>query len=74
MDVEGIPVFNTVAECRAETGADVSVIFVPARFASGAIREAADAKVPLIVCITEGVPVNERCLKTTTIYSRRASD
>lgn len=57
--VKGLPVFDSVAECRAETGADVSVIFVPARFASAAIREAADAFVPLIICITEGVPVNE---------------
>jgi succinyl-CoA synthetase alpha subunit len=58
-NLEGIPVFNTVAECRDATGADVSVIFVPARFASAAIREAADALIPLIICITEGVPVNE---------------
>ena len=57
--VDDIPVFDTVAECREQTGADCSVIFVPARFASAAIREAADASVPLIVCITEGVPVVE---------------
>ena len=52
-----LPVFDTVAECRAETGADASVIYVPAAFAADAILEAIDAKVPLIVCITEGIPV-----------------
>jgi succinyl-CoA synthetase alpha subunit len=57
--VEGIPVFDTMAEAVTKTGADCSVIFVPARFATPALREAADARVPLIVCITEGVPVLE---------------
>ncbi len=58
-DVDGMPVFNSVAECREQTGADCSVIFVPARFATAAVREAADAGVPLVICITEGVPVVE---------------
>lgn len=58
-NLDAIPVYNSVAECRAETGADCTVIFVPARFATAAIREAADAGVPLVVCITEGVPVLE---------------
>ncbi len=56
-DVEGIPVFNTVAEARAATGADCTVIFVPARFAGDALKDAAEAGIPLVVCITEGVPV-----------------
>jgi succinyl-CoA synthetase alpha subunit len=56
-DVEGIPVFDTVAEAAADTGANVSLIFVPARFAADAVLEAADADVPVIVCITEGIPV-----------------
>ena len=53
----GLPVFNTVAEAMTETKADASVIYVPARFAADAILEAIDARVPLIVCITEGIPV-----------------
>jgi succinyl-CoA synthetase alpha subunit len=52
-----VPVFDTVAEAVAETGANASVIYVPAAFASSAIFEAADAGARLIVCITEGVPV-----------------
>lgn len=55
--VDGLPVFNTVAEAVSETGANTSIIFVPAPFAKDAMLEAADAGIRLIVCITEGVPV-----------------
>ncbi|MDP9399144.1 MAG: succinate--CoA ligase subunit alpha [Actinomycetota bacterium] len=58
-DVEGIPVFNSVGEAVKETGADVSVVFVPPRFTKGAVIEAVDAGVPLCVVITEGVPVHD---------------
>jgi succinyl-CoA synthetase alpha subunit len=54
---EGIPIFDTVAQSVAATGANASVIYVPPPFAADAIMEAADAGVPLIVCITEGIPV-----------------
>jgi succinyl-CoA synthetase alpha subunit len=56
---EGVPVFNTVRRAMAETGANTSLIFVPAAFAADAILEAADAGIKLIVCITEGIPVHD---------------
>ncbi|HEY8517946.1 MAG TPA: succinate--CoA ligase subunit alpha [Candidatus Binatia bacterium] len=56
-DFEGIPIFDTVAEARAKTGCNASVIYVPPPFAADAIMEAADAGVELVICITEGIPV-----------------
>ncbi len=58
-EVEGIPVFDTVREAVEQTGANTSVIFVPAPFAADAILEAADAGVELVVAITEGIPVHD---------------
>ena len=55
----GKPVFNTVAEAVAKVGADTSIIFVPPRFAGDAIMEAADAGIKVIICITEGIPVQD---------------
>ncbi|TKJ37746.1 MAG: succinate--CoA ligase subunit alpha [Planctomycetes bacterium B3_Pla] len=55
--VGALPVFNTVKEAVGQTGAKCSVIFVPAAFAPGAIREAADNGISIVVCITEGIPV-----------------
>ena len=57
--VDEIPVYGSIEECQEEHRVDATVIFVPAMFASGAVKEAVDAKVPLIVCITEGIPVLE---------------
>lgn len=59
-----VPIFNTVAEAVKDTGANVTVIYVPPLFAADAMMEAADAGIPLIVCITEGVPV----LDMTRVY------
>src|SRR5437764_5768618 len=53
---EGIPVFNTVTDAVKEAGANVSVIYVPPAFAADAIMEAADAGIPVVVCITEAIP------------------
>jgi len=61
VDADGtmIPVFSSVGDAVAETGADVSVVFVPPKFTKGAVYEAVDAAVPLVIVITEGVPVHD---------------
>jgi succinyl-CoA synthetase alpha subunit len=58
-EVDGIPVFNSVGEAMAATGANVSVVFVPPKFAKAAVIEAVDAAIPLCVVITEGIPVHD---------------
>lgn len=72
-EVDGIPVFNTVREAVNATGADTSIIFVPAAFAKDAMLEAADGGVKLIVCITEGVPVVDAAYAYAYIKSKGAN-
>jgi succinyl-CoA synthetase alpha subunit len=69
-DVEGIPVFDTVADAVDEAGANTSLIFVPARFAADAIYEAVDAGIGTVVCITEHVPVHQMLLAYTYFRTR----
>ena len=58
-EVDGIPVFDSVGDAMAATGANVSVVFVPPRFAKGAVEESVDSRIPLCVVITEGIPVHD---------------
>lgn len=58
-DLDGIPVYQTIKDIQADMAVDISVIFVPAPFAKAAILEAIDAEVPLVVCITENIPVHD---------------
>jgi succinyl-CoA synthetase alpha subunit len=58
-DVDGIPVFNTFADAVQRTGANVAMVFVPPRFAADSILEAADAGIPLVIAITEGIPAHD---------------
>ena len=67
---ENVPVFNTVADAVKETGANASVIYVPPAFAADAIMEAADAGIPLVVCITEGIPVADMVKVNEYLKSR----
>src|SRR6266540_3939284 len=70
--IEGIPVFDTVAEAVEATAANASLVFVPPRFAAEAILEAADAGVGLVVCITEGIPVQDMA-RTVSYLGKKAS-
>lgn len=70
LEVEGIPVFNTVAEARRATGANASVVFVPPAFAADAVMEAAEAGIELIVCITEGIPVRDMVRAVAYVRSK----
>jgi succinyl-CoA synthetase alpha subunit len=69
-DVDGVPVFNTFHEAVEETGANTAMIFVPARFAADSVLEAADAGIPTIVCITEGIPAHDE-LRVYTNLKRK---
>src|SRR5258706_16442053 len=66
-----VPIFDTVAEAARQTGATVSAIFVPPPFAGDAILEAVDAGLDLIVCITEGIPVNDMVKVKRTMQGSR---
>src|SRR6516162_7104372 len=66
-DVEGIPVFDTVKEAVAETGANASFISVPPKGAAAAILEAAEAGIPFVVCITEGIPAQDEARVYNTL-------
>jgi len=68
---EGIPVFATVQEARQATGATVSVIYVPAPFAAGAIDEAVEAELDLVICITEGIPVRDMLRTRARMLGRK---
>jgi len=69
-DVEGIPVFNTVAESVGEAGANTSLIFVPARFATDAIYESVDAGIKTVICITEHIPAHDMLRVYTYIRTK----
>ena len=69
-EVEGIPVFNTVRDAVQKTRCDTALIFVPAAFGGDAILEAADAGIRLIICITEGIPINDMVRVTRALRSR----
>ncbi len=71
--VDGVPVFDSVEEAVGETGANVAVIFVPAPFAADAILEAAGSEVPLIICVTEGIPVHDMARVYAHLRCRSAS-
>ena len=69
-DVEGIPVFDTVADAVAETGANTTMVFVPARFAADAIYEAVDAGIGTVICIAEGLPAHDMLRVYNYIHPR----
>ena len=68
---EGIPIFGTVREAKEQTGANVSVIYVPPPFAAAAIDEAVEADLDLVICITEGIPVRDMIRTKYKMIGRR---
>jgi succinyl-CoA synthetase alpha subunit len=70
-DFEGIPLFDTVHQAKKETGANVSIIYVPPPFAADAIMEAVDADLDLVICITEGIPVLDMLKVKTYMQGKR---
>jgi succinyl-CoA synthetase alpha subunit len=70
-DFEGIPLFDTVHQAKKETGANVSIIYVPPPFAADAVMEAVDADLDLVICITEGIPVLDMLKVKTFMQGKR---
>lgn len=70
--VDGVPVFDTVEEAATQTGANVAVIFVPAPYATDAILESSASNVPLIICVTEGIPVHDLAQVYTHLHCGRS--
>lgn len=70
-EFEGIPIFNSVKEAKEKAGATVSVIYVPPKFAANAIKEAVDADLDLVVCITEGIPILDMVSVWRTMQGKR---
>ncbi|WP_300288608.1 succinate--CoA ligase subunit alpha [Nitrosomonas sp.] len=70
-DVEGVPVFATVAEAKQKTGATVSVIYVPPPYAAAAIDEAVEAGLDLVICITEGIPVRDMLRTRARMWGKK---
>ncbi len=70
MEVQGVPVYDTVAEAREKTGANVSVIYVPPPFAAAAIDESVEAGLDVVICITEGIPVKDMIMTRHKMQGR----
>jgi succinyl-CoA synthetase alpha subunit len=70
MEVEGVPVYDTVAEAREKTGANVSVVYVPPPFAAAAIDESVEAGLDVVICITEGIPVKDMIMTRYKMQGR----
>ena len=71
--IDGIPVYGSIADIQAKHTVDISVVFVPARFAKGALLEAIAAKIPLIVCITEGIPLHDMLIVMRALKEKGSS-
>src|SRR4030043_1667439 len=70
--IDGIPVFNTVADAVKNTGANASAIFVPPAFAGDAILEASEARISIIVCMTEGIPTLDMVMVREYLYGKES--
>ncbi len=71
---EGYPVFSTVLEAKEKEGANTSIIFVPSKFCKDALLEAIDAELDLVVCITEGIPINDMLFIKNYLHGKKKQD